>query len=72
MPEVRARRRASRFLLTVTYPEGRTRQLSVRRERVDEVRLWLSSYQEPREAIEAICGLNHDLLRQRHQAAAWP
>ncbi len=51
------------FVLTVTYPGGRTRQISVRRERVTEVRRWLSNYQELKEAIEAICELNHDLLR---------
>jgi hypothetical protein len=51
------------FVLTVTYPGGRTRQLSVRRERVAEVRRWLSNYQELKEAIEAVCELNHDLLR---------
>src|SRR5208282_2588234 len=50
-------------VLTVTYPGGRTRQISVRRERVAEVRRWLSNYQELKEAIEAICELNHDLLR---------
>jgi hypothetical protein len=41
----------------------RTRQSSVRRERIDEVRRWLRNYQELKEAIEAICELNHDLLR---------
>src|SRR4029078_305746 len=46
---------------TVTYPRGRTRQISVRRERVAEVRRWLSNYQELKEAIEAICEPNHDL-----------
>src|SRR5271166_4127127 len=51
------------FVLTVTYPGGRTRQISVHRERVAEVRRWLSNYQELKEAIEAICELNHDLLR---------
>jgi hypothetical protein len=51
------------FVLTVTYPGGRTRQISVRRERVAEVRRWLSNYQELKEAIEGICELNHDLLR---------
>jgi hypothetical protein len=51
------------FVLTVTYPGGRTRQISVRRERVEEVRRWLANYQELKEAIEAICQLNHDLLR---------
>jgi uncharacterized protein YjiS (DUF1127 family) len=47
----------------VTYPGGRTRQISVRRERVAEVRRWLNNYRELKEAIEAICELNHDLLR---------
>src|SRR6202158_5209005 len=51
------------FVLTVTYPGGRTRQISVRRERVAEVRRWLSNYQELKEAIEGVCELNHDLLR---------
>jgi hypothetical protein len=51
------------FVVTVGYPGGRTRQLSVRRERLDEVRRWLRNYQELKEAIEAICELNHDLLR---------
>src|SRR5579863_6769658 len=51
------------FVLTVTYPGQRTRQFSVRRERVAEVRRWLSNYQELKGAIEALCELNHDLLR---------
>ena len=50
-------------VLTVTYPGGRTRQFSLRRERVHEVRRWLSNYQDLKEAIEAICELNHELLR---------
>jgi hypothetical protein len=49
--------------LTVTYPGGRTQQFSVRRDRVAEVRRWVANYQELKEAIEAICELNHDLLR---------
>lgn len=51
------------FVLTVTYAGGRTRQFSVRRERVAEVRRWLDNYQQLKEAIEAVCELNHDLLR---------
>jgi hypothetical protein len=51
------------FVLTVTYPGGRTRQISVRREGVAEARRWLANYQDLKEAIEAICELNHDLLR---------
>jgi hypothetical protein len=58
------------FVLTVSYPGGRTRQLSVRRERVAEVRRWLSNYQELKQAIEAVCELNHDLLRPEERAAS--
>ena len=50
-------------VLTVSYPGGRTRQFSVRRERVPEVRRWLRNYQKLKAAIEAICELNHHLLR---------
>src|ERR1700691_697119 len=57
------------FVLTVTYPGGRTRQLSVRRERVAEVRRWLSNYQELKTAIEAVCELNQDLLRPERAAS---
>jgi len=45
------------FVLTVTYPGGRTRQFSVRRERVDEVGRWLSNDPELKEAIAAVCEL---------------
>jgi hypothetical protein len=57
------------FVLTVTYPGGRTRQFSVRRERVAEVRGWLNNYQELKQAIETICELNHELLRPERPAS---
>lgn len=57
------------FVLTVTYPGGRTRQISVRRERAAEVRRWLNNYQELKAAIEAICEVNHDLLRPERAAS---
>src|SRR5260370_28083517 len=57
------------FVLTVTYPGHRTRQFSVRRERVAEVRRWLANYQELKDAIEAICDLNHELLRPQRAAS---
>jgi hypothetical protein len=39
------------FVLTVTYAGARTRQFSVRRERLDEVRRWLDNYQRLKEGI---------------------
>jgi len=51
------------WVLTTSYAGGRTRQFSLRREQVDEVRGWLGNYHQLREALEAICELNHALLR---------
>jgi hypothetical protein len=51
------------WVLTVSYPGGRTRQISLRGAQVEAVRRWLSNYQELKEGIEAICELNHALLR---------
>jgi hypothetical protein len=51
------------WVLTVGYAGGRTRQFSLRRERVDDVRRWLGNYHKLKAAIEAICELNHELLR---------
>lgn len=51
------------YVLTVSYGRGQTQQISVRRERVSEVRRWLDNYQQLKEKIEQICELNHDLLR---------
>jgi len=57
------------FVLTVSYAGGRTRQISVRRERVAEVRRWLDNYQKLKETIEAICEINHDLVRPEKTVA---
>ena len=51
------------YVLTVGYGRGQTRQISVRKERVAEVRRWLDNYQKLKQTIEQICQLNHDLLR---------
>jgi hypothetical protein len=51
-------------VLGVTYPGGRTRQFSLRRELVPQVRRWLDNYKELKETLEAICELNHHLLRK--------
>lgn len=58
------------FVLTVSYPGGRTRQFSVRRERVAEVRRCLNNYQKLKGGLEAICELNHELLRAPAAASA--
>jgi hypothetical protein len=50
-------------VLTISYPGGRTRQFSLHSEQVPQVRRWLSNYQKLKSTIEAICELNHVLLR---------
>lgn len=50
-------------VLTISYPGGRTRQFSIPAELVPQVRRWLRNYQKLKETIEAICELNHVLLR---------
>lgn len=55
-------------VLTVSYPGGRTRQLSVSPGQVDQVRQWLASYQRLKEALEEICEINHHLLRGEKSA----
>jgi hypothetical protein len=56
-------------VLTVSYPGGRTQQISLRRDQVEKVRRWVRNYQKLKEAIEAICELNHELLRAEKDAS---
>ena len=56
-------------ILTVTYPGGRTKQLSLSREQIPQVRRWLRNYQNLKEVIEAICEINQQLLRAEKEAA---
>ena len=51
------------WVLTVSYRGGRTRQVSLHSDMVPVVRHWLDNYQRLKRAIEAVCQLNHELLR---------
>lgn len=51
------------WVLTVTYPGGKTRQFSLRREQRAQVQQWVRNYQRLKKQLEAICELNHQLLR---------
>ncbi|HEV2349874.1 MAG TPA: DUF6788 family protein [Terriglobia bacterium] len=51
------------WVLTVGYPGGRVRQFSIRPEQKRQVEQWLENYQKLRAQLEAICELNHELLR---------
>ena len=56
-------------VLTVSYPGGRTQQISLRRDQLAKVRRWLRNYQKLKEAIEAICELNREMLRAEKDAS---
>ncbi len=51
------------WVLTVSYPGGRTKQISLRPEMVPTVQQWLDNYQKLKATLEQICELNHQLLR---------
>ena len=51
------------WVLTVSYRGGRTRQFSIRPEQRPQVEQWLQNYQQLKTKLEAICELNHELLR---------
>ena len=51
------------WVLTVGYPGGKTRQISLRAGQRQQVERWLKNYRELRAKLEAICELNQKLLR---------
>ena len=50
-------------VLSVGYPGGRTRQISLRKDQAPHVKRCLENYQKLKSAIEEICELNQQLLR---------
>lgn len=50
-------------VLTVSYPGGRTKQISLRPEQVPVVEQWLRNYRDLKAALEGICEVNHQILR---------
>ena len=52
-------------VFAVGYPGARTRQISLRKEQVPEVKRCLANYQKLKAAIEEICELNQQLLRAK-------
>jgi hypothetical protein len=51
------------WVLTVSYPGGRTKQISLSAEQKPLVQQWLRNYQKLKTTLERICELNHKLLR---------
>jgi hypothetical protein len=57
------------WVLTVGYPGGRTRQLSLRPDQVPQVRKALEHYRQVKETLEAISELNQQMLRLDREEA---
>ena|SRR5271157_3382160 len=51
------------WVLTVSYPGGRTKQISLSPERKTIVQQWLHNYRKLKDTLERICELNQQLLR---------
>lgn len=51
------------WVLSINYPGGRNKQISIRPEQREQVERWLRNYHNVKDKLEAICELNHALLR---------
>jgi hypothetical protein len=51
------------WVLTVSYPGGRTKQISLSSDQKAMVQQWLRNYRKLKAALERICELNHHILR---------
>jgi len=51
------------WVLSINYAGGRNKQISIRPEKKEQVERWLANYHGLKDKLEAICELNHALLR---------
>ena len=51
------------WVLAVSYPGGRTKQISLSAEQKPMVEQWLLNYRKLKDTLERICELNQQLLR---------
>jgi uncharacterized protein DUF6788 len=51
------------LILSINYPGGRNKQISIRPEQRKQVERWLKNYHSLKDKLEAICELNQTLLR---------
>jgi hypothetical protein len=56
------------WVLTVSYPGGRTKQISLSAEQKPLVQQWLRNYHQLKDTLERICELNLQLLRPEKNA----
>jgi hypothetical protein len=51
------------WVLSINYAGGRNKQISIRPEEKEKVERWLANYHKLKDKLEAICELNHIVLR---------
>ena len=51
------------WVLSINYPGGRNKQISLRPRQKEQAQRWLANYHKVKDQLEAICELNHELLR---------
>ena len=51
------------WVLTVSYPGGRNKQISLSKEQKPLIQQWLRNYRKLKATLERVCELNHKLLR---------
>ena len=51
------------LILSINYPGGRNKQISIRPEQRKQVERWLENYHNVKDKLEGICELNQTLLR---------
>ncbi len=51
------------WILSVNYPGGRNKQISLRPDQKVRAEQWLANYHKLKDKLESICELNHVLLR---------
>jgi hypothetical protein len=56
------------WVLTISYPGGRTKQISLSAEQKPVVQQWLRNYRKLKDTLERICELNLQLLRPEKKA----
>jgi hypothetical protein len=56
------------WVLAISYPGGRTKQISLSAEQKPMVQRWLRNYRKLKDSLERICELNQQLLRPEKKA----
>ena len=56
------------WVLTISYPGGRTKQISLSAEQKVLVQQWLRNYRKLKDTLERICELNLQMLRPEKKA----